>query len=323
MDLPVAPTCCCFWSCALAIFALFAVPFSFKSMEQGKYSVQLQWMSQNILDEVVEEPGVRFVGLGNWLIEFPSTFQTMYFIQDTRGVQALDEGTDPMYSPVIRGPIRARTEDGLEILVSMSFQWKLEPNALVKLYNILGETMYRDEFVRFARSAVIEACSYFPAEMYFTNRTVITTRMEEVLRTNFQQPEQGLEMQIVGLQLREVDLPDEFDDEIANTQEQMQEAEVAMAEREEQKIAAQRNLEVATKQVEEVIWGAEGEAKRVRLENEAAVTQLKLVQLKQAEANALILQQFENATDPIQRLFDLMTLRALSEHSQDKMMMSM
>ena len=46
----------------------------------------------------------------------------------------------------------------------------------------------------------------------------------QVLQANFAKPELGLNLEIAGLQLREVDLPDDFDDEIENTQEQMQEA---------------------------------------------------------------------------------------------------
>ena len=45
-----------------------------------------------------------------------------------------------------------------------------------------------------------------------------------MLQANFAKPELGLNLEIAGLQLREVDLPDDFDDEIENTQEQMQEA---------------------------------------------------------------------------------------------------
>ena len=44
-----------------------------------------------------------------------------------------------------------------------------------------------------------------------------------MLQANFAKPELGLNLEIAGLQLREVDLPDDFDDEIENTQEQMQE----------------------------------------------------------------------------------------------------
>ena len=46
----------------------------------------------------------------------------------------------------------------------------------------------------------------------------------EDLERNFQLPEKGLQCTIQGLQLQDVDLPDEFDVEIANTQTQLQES---------------------------------------------------------------------------------------------------
>ena len=34
-----------------------------------------------------------------------------------------------LFSPVVKGPIRARSADGLEMLISISFQWRLKPRA--------------------------------------------------------------------------------------------------------------------------------------------------------------------------------------------------
>eukprot|EP00913_Durusdinium_trenchii_P021932 g20606.t1 len=239
-DIRVVPVCGLCTAVALLIFTFVAVPISFKSMEQGRQSVILEWMSQSVSSEVVTEPGISFVGFGNYLIEFPATFQAMYFIQDGRGVNPAPVAE--LFQPVVKGPIRARSADGLEMQISVSLQWRLRsiemrlllvlfsntslyrPSALRDLYNILGENLYKDEFVRFARAGVIEACAEFAADEYFTKRAAITARMSQVLQTNFAKPELGLSLEITGLQLREVDLPDEFDDEIENTQEQMQEA---------------------------------------------------------------------------------------------------
>eukprot|EP00440_Ansanella_granifera_P025323 gb/GFBE01027500.1/.p1 GENE.gb/GFBE01027500.1/~~gb/GFBE01027500.1/.p1 ORF type:complete len:325 (+),score=88.06 gb/GFBE01027500.1/:1-975(+) len=309
--------CCCFW----AIFAVVAIPFSFKSMEQGKYAVELLWATQTIKDEPVTQAGMRFVGLGNTLLEYPSTFQTMYFTTSTAGVQATDG--ESQFKPIVRGPIRARSADGLEMFVTVTFQWKLEPQALKPLYEILGEEMYRDEFVRFARAAIIKTCAGFPADMYFTNRTTITNFMLEDLTTNFQLPKKGLQAQIKGLQLQDVDLPDAFDAEIANTQTQMQELEVAHAERLEKQVAMQTELLVSVQKVEETLERARGTAKSVLLANNAEVAQQLLFQERQALANAEILQQFENDTDPFKRLFELMEVRSLGDHESDHMMFTM
>eukprot|EP00441_Pelagodinium_beii_P035115 CAMPEP_0197628794 /NCGR_PEP_ID=MMETSP1338-20131121/6941_1 /TAXON_ID=43686 ORGANISM="Pelagodinium beii, Strain RCC1491" /NCGR_SAMPLE_ID=MMETSP1338 /ASSEMBLY_ACC=CAM_ASM_000754 /LENGTH=295 /DNA_ID=CAMNT_0043199791 /DNA_START=74 /DNA_END=961 /DNA_ORIENTATION=- len=295
-------------------------------MEQGKYSVQLQWMSQTILDQVITEPGLSYVGLGNFLIEFPSTFQTMYFVKDRRGIPSLEEfgdGNAQLFAPAVRGPIRARSADGLEMIVSFSFQWRLMPENLKDLYNILGNHMYKDEFVRFARAAVIESCSFFAADEYFVSRAKITDKIKEVLTAYFSNAELGLQMEIEGVQMREVDLPDDFDHEIANTQEQMQEADVAAAMRKEEVIAKERELLVAEQKVREVLQAAEAEAERVRLDNEAQITRLMMLQLKEAEANSEILQKFEDDPNPFDRLFEMMSLRAITNHDEKKIMLNM
>merc|ERR1719424_1248145 len=106
----------------------------------------------------------------------------MYFISDTRGIIEDEE-----HPSIKRGPLRARSSDGLEMLVSVSFQWQLNSQSLKPLYDILGggtleESLYRDEFVRFARAAVIESCANFAADRFFTNRTTITLDMLEKVK---------------------------------------------------------------------------------------------------------------------------------------------
>ncbi|CAL1164706.1 unnamed protein product [Cladocopium goreaui] len=320
-DVRVVPACCLCLGLCLLVFAMIAVPVSFKSMEQGRQAVTLNWMSQQVSNEVKTEPGVSFVGFGNYFIEFPATYQAVYFIQDGRGVNPVP--VPDLFTPVVKGPIRARSADGLEMLISISFQWRLKPEALKGLFTILGDNLYKDEFVRFARAAVVEACSFYTAEQYFTQRAVITAKMLEVMQANFNKPQDDLMLEITGLQLREVDLPDDFDDEIANTQEQMQEVEVGKAERQEQIIIKEAAIEVAMQKVEEIIKGAKGQAARVQIQNEATIKQLMLVQQRQAEANAAILQQFANDTLPFDRLFKVMEIRALDDHAPDKLTVSL
>jgi len=318
----VFPLCFCSCFCFWLIFLCVSLPLSFKSLEQGKYALTLTWSTQQISDEVVTEPGMKMVGLGNLLLEYPSTFQTMYFVSDhsRRGISG--GGAE-----IVRGPIRARTFDGLEMLLSVSFQWKLEARALQGLYAILGQDYYEDEFVRFAKSALVRSAANFGAYSYFTNRTAITASMLEMLQSEFSRPDRSLEVDINGMQLREVDLPDDFDAEIALTQEQMQEIEIADAEREEQRIAMQRELLVAEQQVLEVLENARALAESTLLDNAARVEQILVLAREQALANAEILRVFAESSgsdeDPYQRLFELMEIRAVNDHSQGKLMVNL
>jgi len=318
----VAPVVMCSSCCAMLIFCVIAIPLSFKTLEQGKFALKLSWATQQIDKEVVTNPGLYMVGLGNMLIEYPSTFQNMYFTEGTVGT-----GSD---EDIKRGPIRARSADGLQMYVSLSFQWKLEPLALVPLYKILGggdqeNSLYRDEFVRFARAALVNASSAFPADMYFTNRTIITAHMFDLVQETFNQPDKGLQLSIKGLQLREVALPSEFDKEIIKTQEQMQEVEVAVAERNEQIISMQRDLAVMEQTVLKVVEEAKGFAGEILEVNRATVDQTLVLEEKNAIANAKILEAFDNTTgmDPYARLFEMMQISAVTSHNSDQLVMDM
>lgn len=325
-ELKVVPVCACGICCSALLLGVIALPMSFRSLEQGRYALELNWRTQVLGADVVTIPGMYYLGLGNMFVEFPSTFQTMYFVRDTRGIDVDTE--DDAHPSIQRGPLKARSSDGLEMVVSISFQWQLKKTSLKPLYNILGggtleESLYRDEFVRFARAAIVESCANFAADSFFTNRTIITNDMLNKVREVFTQPDIGMDIIIQGLQLREVDLPDAFDEEIVRTQEQMQEVEVAKAEREEQKITMQKELMVAEERVKQIIQESLGKAEQTRLQNEAVVEQMLIYQQKQADANAEILSKFVNDANPYARLFELMEIRALNSHNDTRLLINL
>lgn len=325
-EIKVVPVCLCSICCFLTIFAVIALPLSFKSLEQGKYALQLSWHTQLIGDEVYTEPGMYMVGLGNMLVEFPSTLQTMYFVADTRGTVSAD--ADVVQPFIRRGPITARSADGLEMIISLSFQWQLQQKSLKPLYALLGggskvNSLYRDEFVRFARAAVVKSCANFAVDLFFTNRNMITADLLLKMREAFAEKEIGVELLVEGLQLREVDVPDAFDQEIILTQEQMQEVEVAVAERSMRKIEMEKKLMLATQRVNKIIHDSQGAAEKTRIHNEAIVTQTINYQKKQAVAFSGVLSKFAYDSDPFARLFEVMEVRALDAHNDKKLLVNL
>jgi regulator of protease activity HflC (stomatin/prohibitin superfamily) len=322
-DLKVVPACLCLGAIFLIVFGIIGLAVSLISLDQGRYALKLNWRTQKIAEEVVTEPGMYNVGFGNMLLEYPSIYQNMHFTGEagTGNCNKEDPGPDCEQN-VYRRPVLARSKDGLEMSIAVSFQWKLEPQALRPLYSILGHDLYRDEFIRFARASVVESCSMFTADKFFSNRTQITADMLDKLRIFFRKPEKNMELVITGLQLGDVDLPDAFDEEIRNTQEQIQDIEVAKAEREERKIALEREIMVAEQAVLEITERARGTADQIIQENNATVDQLLNTQKRQAESNALILKIFQNDTDPYGRLFDQLKVRALSAHDPSSLLLS-
>ncbi|CAE8593200.1 unnamed protein product, partial [Polarella glacialis] len=178
-EAPAVKFCGCVVLILALLFAVVTVPLSFKSLEQGKQGLEFKWSTQSVSTNPITKTGIRFVGLGNQILEYPSTYQNVWFVADTRGLDQHAKLEEDMLKPVIRGPVRARSKDGLEMLIAVSFQYQLLSNAIVPLNEILGYETYKPEFVRFARAAIVEACSAFPAELYFTNRTPIIDHMRE------------------------------------------------------------------------------------------------------------------------------------------------
>jgi hypothetical protein len=327
LEARVVPLCCLCLCCCATVFGVIALPLSYKSLEQGRYALELSWTTQKIADGVLSEPGIYLVGLGNMLVEYPSTYQTMYFVRDSRGITDTEDMPE-VHHDIKKGPIYTRSKDGLEMVVSASFQYQMQPNSLHPLYDILGggeleDAYYRAEFVRFARAAIVESCANFGAAEFFVNRSYITQNMLYYVRKAFERPDIGLGLTITGLQLREVDLPDAFDRELVRTQEELQETLVAYAERQEQQIIMSKNLMVAQEELKQTEQEALGIAGKTLVENEAIVKQILIYAKKQAESNQEVLAQFVNDSDPYRRLFEVMEMRALVAHNKSKMLMNL
>jgi len=152
---------------------------------------------------------------------------------------------------------------------------------------------------------------------------MITADLLLKMREAFAEKEIGVELEVEGLQLREVDVPDAFDQEIILTQEQMQEVEVAVAERSMRKIEMEKKLMLATQRVNKIIHDSQGAAEKTRIHNEAIVTQTINYQKKQAVAFSGVLSKFAYDSDPFARLFEVMEVRALDAHNDKKLLVNL
>lgn len=318
-DVRIAPCCACFVFLCLIIFTCIAVPNSYATLQRGEYAVVLNWATQELERRVLTQSGLYAVGLGNTLVKFPATYQTMYFVADKRGIGCSEDTIRGGCEQMIEPPLSVRSKDGLLILLSMSFQWRHRPDDLDELYALAGNSAYRYLYARLSRSAVIVGASKFSAADYFTDRNTISDEITRELIAHFQRPKDGIEVDIVSVQLREVDLPDPFEWEIANTQANMQDLYLAYAERDSEIVTMQQNLVVMDQTVQQMLQDASGSAAATRISNEAFVSNFQNAQLRLANAHAEILQYFANDTMPFQCLFEVIELRGLDEHDEDKM----
>lgn len=302
---------------------------SWKTVSQGEIGLKFYHWTQTVVGEPIVEPGMKYVGPLNDLIRYPSVYQMMYFDKF--------DNYQPVPHEMVKPPILSRTYDGLKVNVKVSFQWKLMPSHLKGIYSILGgaddlfDDMDRPEekpsfveaVVRFARGTLTRVCAEYTASDFFANQSVVGDRMLNELTKTFDKSEQNFVIMVQGLQLRSVDLPNEYENAIAETQKQEQEFETATAERATKEMQLSTTVMKATQQVFELKTAAEATASKIRAENAAWVEQYMVFQTKQAEAYAHILQELKDAPDPYGSLFELMRQKALKEHDADKMTLSM
>merc|ERR1712083_415391 len=136
-------------------------------------------------------------------------------------------------------------------------------------------------------------------------------------------PEQDFVISVQGLQLRSVDLPNEYEDSIAETQKQEQDFVTAVAERATKEMQMSTLRLQAEQQMLELKKAASANASKIHAENAAWIEQYRLFQRKQAQSYGQILKELKNSSDPYAALFELMRQKALKEHDADSLTLSM
>ncbi|CAK0907041.1 unnamed protein product [Prorocentrum cordatum] len=107
--------------------------------------------------------------------------------------------------------------EGLGLHLSISFQYRLLPDELHKLYR-LTNTQYEMLFTRIARDQMLEAASQYEGPQYWLQRHEIGNRMKGLVSQQLRDSYADL----WGLQLLVIDLPDRYEQSITMTQVQQQ-----------------------------------------------------------------------------------------------------
>jgi len=315
--------CCCFW----LIFFIIFLSISMKTLEQGHFGLVYSHYKQNVVGEPVTDPGIKWVGPLNSLVRFPSVNQMIYFVK-----RQGKTGDHEIRMP----PVTSRTHDGLMVEVEISFQWSLQAAYLKDIYLLLGgaeDVLYKERvqdkpsftaaLVRFAQGSLTKVCSDYTAAQFFANQTNVENQMLIELKATFNRPQKGLVVEVAGLQLRSVDLPDAYEGSIADTQKEEQDYKTALAEVNTKKTQLSTVQMQSRNKQEQLMVDAKANAKNILETNNAWVDQYVFYQKKQAGANKAVLEALQNVSDPIGTLFDLMKQKAMKSHKSDKMSLTM
>jgi len=304
---------------------------SMTTLETGHYGLKFDHYAQDVVGEPITEPGVKWVGALNSLVRFPSVYQLVYF-------------DDPDYkaerNEVSLGPVHSRTHDGLEIYVKISFQWYLQPENLKGIYAVLGgaedllagdvyenKPSFTGSLIRIARGSLTAVCSEYTAAQFFANQTLVEDKMFQALGKAFHMPEKNFIINIAGLQVRNVDLPDPYEDAISDTQEAEQDSRTATAERRTKEVQLSTKQVTSREKQTQLMVETKGKAIAMLAENTAVVAQYLNFQLKQADSYAKLLQVLLDhniiSEEAYETMFALMRQRALKAHDIDTLTLTM
>lgn len=299
------------------------------TLETGHYGLKFSHYQQDVVGDPVVEPGIKWVGALNSLIRFPSVHQIVYFGYPNY---------KPLENELSFDSVHSRTRDGLQIYVKISLQWYLEPQNLKGIYQILGgaedllegevysnKPSFSGAFIRIARGSLTNVCSQYTAAQFFANQTVVEEKMFESLKATFNMAAENFVINIAGLQVRNVDLPDDYEDSIADTQKEEQDFRTAKAERETKTIQLETEQVKSVEKQMQLMVETTGKATAIMQENDAWVDEYLRFQVMQADSYAKVLKVLvsENVTSPYDTLFSLMRQKALKAHYPQKLTLTM
>lgn len=188
---------------ACAVFVPLALlALSIDAVEQNQYGLKYNWVTKEIKEDVFHG-GTHLIGFWNSFVVFPATVQTIEF-SDRIGRRTAEM-------------LHTRTKEGLGLHLSVSFQYKLVPEHLHKLY-ALTNTEYEMLFTRIARDQMLEAASQYEGPQYWKQRHEIGNHMQGLVNEQLS----NSHAQLWGLQLLVIDLPDRYESSITMTQVQQQ-----------------------------------------------------------------------------------------------------
>jgi len=224
--------------CMVLIASAIMVGCSFGVLDPTQFALDYDTVNFQIADDTLYTGGRHFIGLGHKFIVFPNTLQTVRM-----GSASSEEGGDG--ETVKTSSLLARTEDGLQVTLDISFQYRLTPDLeqIIKLYSDFQDN-YRPAYVRIARNVLRDVASEFQAFQYFYNRTVVGAKMREVLN----QALANHSAIVQAFQLLNVELPTRFSAAIEATEVARQAIENARYQQDVARTEANTRVEEAKRQ---------------------------------------------------------------------------
>jgi regulator of protease activity HflC (stomatin/prohibitin superfamily) len=188
----------------------------------------------------------------------------------------------------------------------LSFQYKLRKAELIELYGTFALD-YENYFISQSRTTLRDVASFYNAIEFFNNRTFIGDVMFQYLIQDID----VMYADVVYFQLREIDLPDEFEEALKQVQIAQQQYQIALYEQEAAIIRAQTQIIEAQAAANITVVLAEADAEAYLINMEAQAEALNITLTAERLAYYAMGQQL-NLTSS--ELLALLWIMAVQEH---------
>lgn len=224
-----------FIGCSLALITIVLLALSLPKVNEGEQAIRYDDVSNKLHSDILS-PGIQVVQPDSILIRYPARF----------------ENTDL--------EMTCRTQDGIEIELSLTFQYTYIASKLVQSYLVLGEKDANDNYmILHVKSVIYETCSRYKAVNFTESRGLIEFDMSNSVKDimNYTNTQLG------QFQLRNFVYPIAFQNAVNAKQQTRQQIEIVQRQRAATITTAQTGLIQAIQRVEIQINNANAEAERL------------------------------------------------------------
>jgi hypothetical protein len=236
--------CCC---CVSLIGLIILLVSSFSSLHTTQYGLDYDHIFETV-DKHVYTGGLHFLGIGHNFVKFPNTVQSI------------------VYSQAMHDRLHARTNDGLPLILGVSFQYRLDEKQIHEMYMAFKDQHPKIVF-NTGKHLIANAAANYSAYEFFNNKQGIAKDMLVYTNKFFNK---HLFCYLDAFQINSVHLPDSFESAIQDSLNMKQNITRTTKLVANVQVQLQTTVLVAHKNAESTIAKAEGDASAVFAKMSAA-----------------------------------------------------
>lgn len=307
--------------CCVIISLIVFISLSLTKVEQTEWALKYYYWTESVDPVSITEPGMLYIGMGNYLIRFPNTNKYVYFRNFDSGIR-----TDP--GNRYESPIEVRTSDGLAIQLELEFVYRLQQANLNRLYMLVGDDYYnkpdyQTTLVHLSKGVIATWATTFSAQAFYSDRGDVAATFKSNLAKVLSEK---LFIDLESFQLQPAHFPPDYAKAIVETQENKQDIQVAEQQVLTLKIQKQTQLDNKRRFAQKITIDAEGEGQSIRLEAEAKAAQQVYRQRVLAEGFSQALSHFsQNGLDQngMGHFLEYLKIEALKSYNSSQKMVKL